>query len=142
MKNRLLAETIIVSIYCDIVLNILKRHTQLSINKLLFFCYILKKGKFNEKEIYTAKNSKDLILKCISQLSGGFEDYCNDIEYILKAIHLLLRNGDLIKKADKIIYNSKNSSSIYIENKFIEKCINNSNKITDRQFLKEIIHNV
>lgn len=142
MKNRLLAETIIVSIYCDVVLSILKKHTQLSVNKLVFFSYILKKGKFNEKEIYTAKNSKDLILKCVSILSGNFEDYCNDIEYILKAIHLLIKNGDLIKENDKLIYNSKNNSLIYIENKFIEKCINNSYKITDRQFLKEIIHNV
>ena len=142
MKNRLLAETIIVSIYCDIVLSILKRHTQLSVNKLVFFAYILKKGKYNEKEIYTAKNSKDLILKCVSKISGNFEDYCNDIEYILKAIHLLIKNGDLIKKNDKLIYSFKNNSLIYMENKFIEKCINNSYKITDRQFLKEIIHNV
>lgn len=141
-KNKVLAEAIMLSGYCDIILGILQKHKQLSINKTLVFSYLIKKNKFNEKEIYSANNSKDILLKCISKLSGGFEDYCNSIEYIFKAIHLLIQNGDLLIEDDILNYNSKNNKTIYMENNFIAKSINVSGKMTDRQFLKEVIHNV
>ncbi|MEX0050244.1 hypothetical protein AB2T85_06305 [Clostridium butyricum] len=141
-KNKVLAEAIILSGYCDIILGILQKHKQLSINKTLVFSYLIKKNKFNEKEIYSANNSKDILLKCISKLSGAFEDYCNSIEYIFKAIHLLIQNGDLLIEEDILNYNSKNNKTIYMENNFIAKSINVSGKMTDRQFLKEVIHNV
>lgn len=141
-KNKVLAEAIILSGYCDIILGILQKHKQLSINKTLVFSYLIKKNKFNEKEIYSANNSKDILLKCISKLSGAFEDYCNSIEYIFKAIHLLIQNGDLLIEDDILNYNSKNNKTIYMENNFIAKSINVSGKMTDRQFLKEVIHNV
>ncbi|EHI97267.1 hypothetical protein CDLVIII_0532 [Clostridium sp. DL-VIII] len=141
-KNKVLAEAIMLSGYCDIILGILQKHKQLSINKTLVFSYLIKKNKFNEKEIYSANNSKDILLKCISKLSGGFEDYCNSIEYIFKAIHLLIQNGDLLIEDDILNYNSKNNTTIYMENNFIAKSINVSGKMTDRQFLKEVIHNV
>ncbi|WP_160693128.1 hypothetical protein [Clostridium sp. C2-6-12] len=141
-KNKVLAEAIMLSGYCDIILGILQKHKQLSINKTLVFSYLIKKNKFNEKEIYSANNSKDILLKCISKLSGAFEDYCNSIEYIFKAIHLLIQNGDLLIEDDILNYNSKNNKTIYMENNFIAKSINVSGKMTDRQFLKEVIHNV
>lgn len=141
-KNKVLAEAIILSGYCDIILGILQKHKQLSINKTLVFSYLIKKNKFNNKEIYNTNNSKDILLKCISKLSGAFEDYCNNIEYIFKAIHLLVQNGDLLIEEDKLNYNSKNNKTIYIESNFITKSISESDKMTDRQFLKEVIHNV
>lgn len=141
-KNKILAEAIMISRYCDIILGILQRHRQLSINKTSIFSFLIKRNRFTDKEIYSVNNSKDILLKCISKLSGAFEDYCNEIEYIFKAIHLLIQNGDLTIEEEQIRYNSKSNISIYAENKFIEKCIKESHKMTDRQFLKEVMHNV
>lgn len=141
-KNKVLAEAIILSGYCDIILGILQKHKQLSINKTLVFSYLIKKNRFKEKEIYSANNSRDILLKCISQLSGAFEDYCNSIEYVLKAIHLLIQSSHLLIDGDQLKYNSKNNDTIYIESNFITKSISESNKMTERQFLKEVMHNV
>lgn len=141
-KNKILAEAIIISGYCDIVLGILQKHEQLSINKLLFFSFIIKKNVFHYKEVYRANNSKDLLLKCISKMSGLFDDYCYEIEYIFKAIHLLISNEDLIIIENAVRYNSEMNKVIYAENTFIEKCINESKQMSDRQFLKEVMHNV
>ena len=58
MQNlELEAETIQISIYTNIVLNILKRHKELSINKMVFFSYIIKKDNFRLCKIYTAPNN-------------------------------------------------------------------------------------
>lgn len=58
MQNlELEAETIQISIYTNIVLNILKRHKELSINKMVFFSYIIKKDNFRLCKIYTANNT-------------------------------------------------------------------------------------
>jgi hypothetical protein len=138
----ILAEAVIISRYCDIILGILQKHSKISVNKVLVFSFLIKKNTFAEKEVYSVKNSRDIILKCISKLSGAFQDYCNEIEYILKAIHLLIQNGDLIFENEHLEYISKNNKSTFVENKFIEKCIVESNKMTDRQFLKEVMHNV
>ena len=47
MQNlELEAETIQISIYTNIVLNILKTHGELSVNKTLLFSYLVKKEKF------------------------------------------------------------------------------------------------
>ncbi|AVQ37750.1 hypothetical protein C7M56_03250 [Clostridium botulinum] len=141
-KNRILTEAIIISRYCDIILGILQKHNNLSVNKILVFSFLIKKNRFNDKEVYSINNSKDILLKCISKLSGAFQDYCNEIEYILKAIHLLIQNEDLIIEEEQIKYNCRNNELIYIENKFIEKCIKESYKMTDRQFMKEAMQNV
>ena len=45
-KLELEAEIIQVSIYMNIVLNILKKHGKLSVNKILLFSYLVKKEKF------------------------------------------------------------------------------------------------
>ena len=141
-KNRILTEAIIISRYCDIILGILQKHNNLSINKILVFSFLIKKDKFTEKEVYSVKNTNDIMLKCISKLSGAFQDYCNEVEYILKSIHLLIKSGELIFEGEEIKYNSKSNKVIYRESKFIEKCINESNKMTDKQFLKEVMHSV
>lgn len=141
-KNMILAEAIIISRYSDIILGMLQRHKELSINKVLVFSFLIKKNIFNVKEVYSAKNSVDIMLKCISKLSGTFQDYCNEIEYIFKAIHLLIKNGDLMFENQQIRYVSKSNKSTFVVEKFIDKCINESKKMTDRQFLKEVMNNV
>lgn len=146
MKNlELEAETIQVSIYCDIIVQILKRHIELSLNKLLVFSYLIKKEHLMPYKIYNGNNTQDIVCKCISLLAGDYGDYCNSIQYIIKAIHLLItdeivqfKNNLLscqpdIKIEEKVIYD---------ENMFMEKAIEASKKMTDRQFLKEVTYNV
>ncbi|MEO2601343.1 hypothetical protein [Clostridium butyricum] len=137
-------ESILIGIYCDVVTNLLKIHGQLSIIKTLVFAYIIKKGKFIPDKIYTAKNSKDIVCKCISLLSGDYEEYCNNIQYIIKSIHILISAGKLSINGDLLIQckSADASTSIYTEDSFIEKAIKKSRNMTDRQFLKEVIQNV
>lgn len=141
-KNKLTAETILISMYCDIVLCILKVHKNLSVNKTLVFSYLIKKRKFNERDVFSAKNSTDVVLKCLSQLSGQFEDYCDNIQYIIKAIHILIINKKIQLNETEIFYNCNDGESIFKESNFMNKAINQSKKITERQFLKEVINNV
>lgn len=44
------AEVMQLSVYCDIVVGILKSIEELSINKVMVFAYILKKNRFYKKK--------------------------------------------------------------------------------------------
>lgn len=145
MQNlELEAETIQVSIYTNIVLNILKSHKELSVNKTLLFSYLIKKEKFRLGKIYNANNTQDVVCKAISLLSGEYVEYCENIKFILKAIHLLViskrieLNGCLLSW----INGQKVAKSLYQESPFIEKAIEESKKMSDRQFMKEVTSNV
>lgn len=143
-KLKLEAETIQVSIYCDIIRQIIDKHNELSVNKILVFAYLIKKDRFIFRKIYNAKNTKDIIYKCISQLAGDYEDYCNNIEFILKSIHLLITNK-LVILDNNIIRNSPETSidrAIYEESNFLEKAIEASKRMTDKQFMREVTHSV
>ena len=89
------AEVVQIGIYCNIILTILKKHTELSVNKALLFAYIIKKERFIPERIYSGNNTQDILHKCISLISGDFVEYCNSIEFIIKAIHLLEKNGKI-----------------------------------------------
>ena len=145
MQNlELEAETIQVSIYTNIVLNILKSHKELSVNKTLLFSYLIKKEKFRLGKIYNANNTQDVVCKAISLLSGEYVEYCENIKFILKAIHLLViskrieLNGCLLSW----INGQKVAKSLYQESPFIEKAIEESKKMSDRQIMKEVTSNV
>lgn len=82
-KLELEAETIQISIYANIIMNILKKHGELSINKMLLFSYLIKKGRFRLGKIYTANNTQDVVCKdnfsnyeklCIELLKNIFAD--------------------------------------------------------------------
>lgn len=145
MKSlKLEAETFQVSIYCDIILQMLYTHERLSVNKSLVFAYLIKKERFFPKAIYNANNTQDIIYKCISQLTGDYEEYCNNIEFILKAIHLLHTNKLILIK-NNIIYGPSDNNTketIYKESNFLGKAIEASKSMTDKQFMKEVIRNV
>lgn len=138
------AETIQVSIYCDIIVQVLKRHKELSINKLLVFTYLIKKERFIPYKIYKGNNKQDVVYKCISLLSGDYDGYCNSIKYIIKSIHLLVADEIIQLDNDLLRYrlDKKAENVIYDENMFMEKAIEASKKMTDRQFLKEVMYNV
>lgn len=145
MQNlELESEVIQISMYMDIILNILKKHKELSISKTMLFSYLIKKEVFRFGRIYTAGNTQDIIYKAISLLSGEYEEYCENIKFVLKSIHLLKANnqvkinGCLLCLADDI----KLKSNIYLESPFIEKAIEASKRMTDRQFMREVMANV
>lgn len=78
-------------------------------------------------------------------ISGSFEDYCNSMEFIIEAIHILtvnqlivLKDGYLYKGDYIIEKRIKNN----IETTFIKKAIEESEYMTDKQFLKEVMDNV
>lgn len=142
-RNKIIADAIIISVYCDIVLAILKDHKSLSLNKTITFAYLIKKQKFSYKSIYNAKTSNDVLLKSLSALSGAFEDYCDNVEYIIKSIHLLIENKRITLNESELYDNNYiESKNICKINKFTNKSIQEGKKVTDRQFLKEVIKHV
>ncbi|NAS18061.1 hypothetical protein GND98_009295 [Clostridium butyricum] len=141
-NNELKMEVILISKYCDIIIKILAVHKNLSVNKTLFFAYILNKRSFNFGDIYSSNTSVNTLLKCISQIAGNYNDYCKSIEFIIKAIHLLIVNKILLLNGIELIYGNESEDNLGYNNKFIENAINESQGLSDRQFLKEVINNV
>lgn len=145
MQNlELEAEVIQISIYSNIVLNLLKKHTVLSLNKIMLFSYLVKKEKFRLGKVYTAQNTQDLVCKAVSLISGEYMEYCENVKFILKAVHLLFINSK-VKMEGSLLYLSDESDvkkSLYQESPFIENAIEVSKKMSDRQFMKEVIANV
>lgn len=138
------AEAIQISIYANIVLSILKVHGELSVNKTLLFAYLIKKEKFRLGRIYTANNTQDVVCKAISLLSGEYMEYCENIKFILKAIHLLIigKRAELNGYLLSWINEQEFEKSLYQEPPFIGKAIEESKKMSDRQFMKEVTSNV
>ena len=114
-KLKLEAEAIQISMYTDIILSILERHKDLSLCKIMLFSYLIKKEIFRPRGIYTAKNKQDIVYKAISLLSGEYEDYCENVEFILKSIHLLKVNGNVtvIKSMIRLLKGREAKSYIY-----------------------------
>ncbi len=140
-KNKIELDIILTSTYSDIILDILKKHRNLSVNKTIVFAYLIKKRKFINANIYTALNKNDLVLKCISQISGLYSDYCENLKYIISAVHLLIINDKLALNLGELICIETNE--IIIEEKsFIYSAIHESKKFSDRQFLKEVVRSV
>ncbi|MFP7335059.1 hypothetical protein SFC23_17065 [Shouchella clausii] len=138
------AEVVQISIYCNIIVTILIKHKELSVNKLLFFAYIIRKERYMPNKIYNGNNTQDTLYKCISLISGDFVEYCNSIEFILKAIHLLEKNRIIFFENNQLrcLEEGPKHKVIYEENLFIEKAIEFSKKISDKQFMREVIQNV
>lgn len=145
MRNlELEIETIQIAIYCDIMMLILNKHKSLSVSKLLVFSYLIRNDNLSYKTIYKANNKKDIILKCLSMLTGKYDEFCNDVEYMIKAIHLLSTNNILY--TDKSMIHSEKiyeyEKSNFTESSFIEKVIEASKLMSDEQFMHEVMNNV
>lgn len=135
------AEIMQISRYCEIIIQILYMNSMMSLLKLITFAYIIKTGKHN---LYTARSSKELAYKSISLISGDYKNFINDTEVILKAIHILSSNKriKIENSMVKAVHIVSVLNQIYEKNSFIYKAINESKKMSDRQFLKEVISNV
>lgn len=138
------AETIQLSIYSNIICQLLFNHNQLSVCKLLIFSYIIKKNRFLGGNIYTAKNSQDIVFKGISFLTGDFDGFCNSVPYILKALHLLIKK-EIVSSENETVYLNVKLQKLdiaYEESNFLKKVIEESKLMSDRQFMKEVTYNV
>lgn len=140
-KIKLESEIVQVSMYCEIVENILCEHKKLSVVKTLLYAYLIKNNHFLRKNIYSGNNKNDLMYKSISMLSGNYENFCESIEFILKAIHLLLENDRLHLENEVLLF--KNSTAkdvmIYKATNFLNNAISESQRVDDKQFLKEVL---
>lgn len=141
-KNDLKTEVLLVSKYCSIIKQILSVHKQLSINKILLFAYLLKNSNNYYTPIYNAKTSNDIVIKAISQISGGYAEYCKNIKFIIEAIHLLIKNEDVILHDYVLLCKEDCVPDELHYNNFIKNAINESKNFSDRQFLKEVMNNV
>lgn len=137
-------EIVQISIYCDIVAMILKEHKTLSLIKLIVFSYLTKKENLIQNTVFKASNTKEIINKYLSLLSGDLNNFFTSYEYILKAIHILIENdvielkGIFISKMDKLDI----SDFVFKENDFTKKVIEKSKTMSDKQFMREVLSNV
>jgi hypothetical protein len=137
-------ETIQIGIYCNIILNLLKKHYNLSLCKILVFSYLIKKDKFQFGKVYNANNSQDVVYKAISLLAGTYKDFCYNINFIIKSIHLLVINCkiELDNNILMLCSDIEVKSELYNESTFIFKAVEESKYISDRQIMREVINNV
>ena len=133
-------EAIQIAIYVNVVHGMLSIHKDLSLNKTLVFAYLIKTDRYRLNSLYTARNTQDIISKAVSMLSGEYENYCNSVGFILKAIHLLIKNNEISYDGNtlSIVNAASGGKTIYSESPFLNKAIRESKKISDRQFLKEV----
>ncbi len=134
-------EVILLSNYCEIVLDILKKHKSVSVIKITAFSFITKKNKFFKTNIYNLSNKNEIVLKCLSLLNGVFDDFCKDLKYIIAAIDLLLKNQRIGLFNQELFYIS-NEISLQYDKNFIDLAIIESSLYSDEQFLKEVVSSV
>lgn len=91
-------EIVQISIYCDIVMMLLKEHKTLSLIKLPVFSYLTKKENLIQNSVFRTSNTKEIVNKYLSLLSGDLDNFFISYEYILKAIHVLIENEVIEQK--------------------------------------------
>lgn len=138
------AEVLQLSIFVNIICQLLKKHDKLSICKLVTFTYLMKKNKFLFKNVYSTNNKQDVIYKGLSLLTGDFDQYCDSLIYIFRAIHLLTVQNVIVVENDTVTLSDKTIQIevVFSENDFLDKVILESKIMTDNQFMKEVIYNV
>ena len=135
------SEILQISHYSEIIIQILYMHNVLSLIKLITFAYIIRNGRY---DLYNSNNSRELAYRSISLLSGNYCDFLNYINPNLKSIIILVSNKriELKNSIVKLIHYKSVLNQIYEKESFIYKAINDSKRMSDRQFLKEVITNV
>lgn len=136
------SEVIQVSIYCDVIMAMLKKKKKLSVNKTITYAYLLKKNNYMEKEVFRGNSTKGLVLKSLSLLNGLKDDYIDNIACIIKAVDILKHAELLSLEGEILVLENKDYHESYSESLFFQKAIEESDNFTDRQFLKEVLNNV
>jgi hypothetical protein len=138
-------EIVQISLYCDIIMMLMKKHERMSLTKLIVFSYLVKKENNMFQVIFKSSNKKDIVNKYLSLLSGDFEKLLNSYKYILKAIHILIRNS-LIKIDDSSVISKTEKLdscvNVYAEKDFTKKVIGKAVNMSDKQFMREVLSNV
>lgn len=132
------------SVYCDTVYMILKRHLDISVVKLIFFTYAINKERFFDRDVYNGNNTQNILSKEISIVNGDFLGYANATPYILKAIHILAQ-AKKIKIENNIAHLldlDYNCVECNLESKFVYNVIEECKLWTDKRFMREVLHNV
>lgn len=94
--------------------------------------------------IYTARNTQDLIYKGLSLLVGDYDGFCNSTGYILKSVYLLLRKGTITTENEllSLCDNTFHVELMYEESAFLKKVVEASKQMPDKQFMREVTYNV
>jgi hypothetical protein len=132
-------EAVQISIYCEIVKNLLIRYRSMSIVKVVAFSFGIKKVMYLQDSCYTARNRSDLVLKYLSQISGCYDEMCEQLPYILQSIDLLIRNSVCELHETELLCKYHADYSVEDYGPFTVAAIQESNHYTDRQFWKEVI---
>lgn len=137
-------EIVQISIYCDIVTMLLKEHKILSLVKLAVFSYLTKKENLIQNSVFRSSNTKEIVNKYLSLLSGDLDNFFISYEYILKAIHILIKNEIIELKGILILTkdNMELSNFVFKENDFTKKVIEKAKRMSDKQFMREVLSNV
>lgn len=138
-KLELEIEVIQVSIYCDILRNILFVCPSISVIKASVFSFIIKKQDIRHVQLFSGKNSTDLVLKFLSQAYGQNEEFLAQLPYIFEAIRILDQSNICDVHEGILISSSKYEGKKGIFDKFTYDTLKESNSYSDRQFLKEVI---
>ena len=137
-------EIVQISIYCDIVMMLLKEHKTLSLIKLPVFSYLTKKENLIQNSVFRTSNTKEIVNKYLSLLSGDLDNFFVSYEYTLKAIHVLIENEVIEQKG--IFISKKNkldiSDFVFKETDFAKKVIEKVKTMSDKQFMREVLSNV
>lgn len=129
-----------VSIYCEIIKNILIKHRNLSVIKILAISFVIKKYEYLNITCYSAKNKSDLVLKFLSQATGRYDEFCLQISFVFQAIDLLIHNGACELKENEVVCKLPADREIENYGMFTTSAIEASRNYTDRQFLKEVLN--
>ena len=132
-------EVIQISIYCDIVKNLLMKHRSISIIKIIPFSFIIKKRQHLKGSVYKGNNKVDLVLKFLSQAYGLFDELCEQMPYIFQAIDLLVKDGFCEAHEGELVCNLTNQQKAIDYDAFTEAAIQESKSYSDRQFLREVV---
>ncbi len=133
-------EAVLTALYTDIVQRAIASYSGLSVIKTMVFAFIIRKKLTVRFEAYSGRNDKDLVLKCLSQMVGLYNDFLENIPFIVQAMHLLLINNRIELSAGDLIASNKLLPAVPAPfGSFINKAIAESENYTDRQFLREVI---
>lgn len=136
------AEVMQLSMYCDIIMAIIKRKNMLSVNKLITFSYLLKKNNYYAQDVFAGNNTKGLVIKALSLLNGLGDDYFSNIAYVFTSIDLLKGAGKIQVEDEMVVLCDKEFENEFDVGLFFLRAIEASDLFTDRQFLKEVLNNV
>ena len=132
-----------ISMYCDIIKNVLKEHHSLSIPKMCVFAFLIKQECVIDSVIFRNTITTNVVSRYLSLLIGKFEQLEKSYEFIFKALNILIINS-VIKNQEGMLSLLKieNSSTLYEEREFTKKVIEESKKWSDKRFMREVLYNV